>query len=399
MIFALEEMIVNFKNQTTMTEGPPADGSVEIVKVEDRRSRDAFIRLPVSLYADDPAWVPPLFIERRMHLSPGNPYFKHAVGSFWLACRKGRPVGRISAQIDRLHLEQHRDETGFWGMLEAEDHLETFRSLLGTAEDWLRSRGMKRARGPFNLSINQECGMLVSGFDSPPAVMMGHAHPYYSRRVEQCGYLKEKDLLAYRIDVNFETSRIMRTVGSRSKGRLQTRTLRRKHLREDLEIMRGLFNDAWSNNWGFVPFTEEEFEDLGRSLKFLVPEDAVRIAEVDGAPAAFIVGLPNLNEAIRHCRGRLWPWGWFKLFWHLTVKHPETARVILMGVHRTYQNSLLGAGLAYRLIDELREAGVRYGARDIELSWILEDNVAMREIIEDVGGREYKRYRIYGRDL
>ncbi|OPY87040.1 MAG: hypothetical protein A4E72_01556 [Syntrophus sp. PtaU1.Bin208] len=399
MIFPPEEMTVNFKNQTAMTEGPPADGSVEIVKVEDRWSRDAFIRLPMSLYADDPAWVPPLLIERRMHLSSDNPYFKHAVVSFWMACRRGRPVGRISAQIDRLHLEQHQDDTGFWGMLEAEDNLETFRALLGTAEDWLRSQGMKRARGPFNLSINQECGMLVSGFDAPPAVMMGHARPYYGRRIEQCGYLKEKDLLAYRIDVAFEASRIMRTVVSRSKGRLQTRPLRKKHFREDMEIMRSLFNDAWLNNWGFVPFTEEEFEDIGRFLKFLVPEDTVRIAEVDGTPAAFIVGLPNLNEAIRHCRGRLWPWGWFKLFWRLKVKHPETARVILMGVRRIYQNSLLGAGLAYRLIDELREMGVRYGTRDIELSWILEDNAAMREIIEDVGGREYKRYRIYGRDL
>jgi len=144
---------------------------------------------------------------------------------------------------------------------------------------------------------------------------------------------------------------------------------------------------------------QEEFELLGKVLKFLVSEDHIRIAEVDGVPAAFIVGIPNLNEVIRHCKGRLWPLGWLNLLWHVTVKHPETARVLLMGVRRLYQNTMLGAGLAYRLIDELREAGVRYGIKKIELSWILEDNTGMREIIEDIGGRVYKTYRIYSRNL
>lgn len=387
------------QNRGDKSQNLPSDGTLEIVKVEDRRSLDAFIRLPMSLYKDDPLWVPPLLLERRLHLSPSNPYFKHAVGSFWIAYRKGVPVGRISAQVDRLHLEQHRDDTGFWGMLEAEDNLEIFQALLDTAENWLRSRGMKRARGPFNLSINQECGLLVSGFDTPPSVMMGHARPYYGRRVEQCGYLKEKDLLAYLIDVAFEPSRIMESVIRRTKDRMQTRWLRKKNLQEDLEIMRTLFNDAWANNWGFVPFTQEEFEELGRFFKYLLPEESVRIAEVDGEPAAFMVGLPNLNEAIRHCNGRIWPLGWLKLLWHIFVKHPVSARVILMGVSRRYQSSMLSAGLAYRLISELRDSGVRYGSREIELSWILEDNTAIREIIENVGGKVSKVYRIYGRDL
>jgi len=390
---------LNPQNRIDKASNLPSDGTLEIVKVEDRRSLDAFIRLPMALYKDDPLWVPPLFLERRLHLSPSNPYFKHADASFWIARRKGVPVGRISAQVDRLHLEQHRDDTGFWGMLEAEDNLEIFQALLDTAENWLRSRGMKKARGPFNLSINQECGLLVSGFDTPPSVMMGHARPYYSRCVEQCGYLKEKDLLAYLIDVAFEPSRIMESVIRRTKDRMQTRTLRKKNLQEDLEIMRALFNDAWANNWGFVPFTQEEFEELGRFFKYLLPEESVRIAEADGEPAAFMVGLPNLNEAIRHCKGRIWPLGWLKLLWHIFVKHPVSARVILMGVSRRYQNSMLSAGLAYRLISELRDSGVRYGSREIELSWILEDNTAIREIIENVGGRVSKVYRIYGRDL
>jgi hypothetical protein len=390
---------LNLQNETNIVQGLPHGRSVQIVKAEDRRSRNTFIRLPMSLYEDDPAWVPPLFFEQRMHLSSGNPYFEHALCSFWIASREGVPVGRVSAQIDRLHLERHRDDTGFWGMLEAEDNVETFRALLGTAENWLRSQGMKRSRGPFNLSINQECGMLVAGFDTPPSVMMGHARPYYGRHVEQCGYLKEKDLLAYDINAAFEASATMRTVINRTKGRIRIRTLRKKHLQEDLNTIQSIFNDAWSNNWGFVPFTREEFENFGKYLKFLVNENFVGIAELDGVPAAFLVGLPNLNEAIMACKGRLWPLGWLKLLWHIKVRHVESARVPLMGVRRIYQNTMLGAGLAYRLIGELREAGVDYGIKHIELSWILEDNTGMRAIIEDIGGRVNKTYRIYSKDL
>ena len=382
-----------------MVQGLPSNRSVEIVKVEDRRSRDTFIRLPMSLYHDDPVWVPPLLFERRMHLSSGNPYFEHALCCLWVACRGGVPVGRISAQVDRLHLEHHQDNTGFWGMLEAEDDMETFRALLGTAENWLRNQGMKRARGPFNLSINQECGMLVTGFDTPPSVMMGHSRPYYGRHIEQCGYLKEIDLLAYVIDAAFEPSKMMRIVIDRTKGHIRTRTLRKSHFQEDLNTIHNLFNDAWSTNWGFVPYTRKEFEHLGKYLKFLVNENLIRIAELDGVPAAFMVGLPNLNEAIRECKGRLWPLGWLNLLWRIKVNHPETARVPLMGVRRLYQNSVLGLGLAYRLISELREAGVHYGIKTIELSWILEDNTGMRAIIEDIGGRVSKTYRIYSKPL
>ena len=390
---------LNLQNQTSGVQDLPPVRSLEIVKVEDRRSRDTFIRLPRSLYKDDPVWVPPLLFEQRMHFSPSNPYFEHAVCCFWIAYREGLPVGRISAQIDRHHLERYQDDTGFWGMLEAEDNAETFSALLRTAENWLRSQGMKRAWGPFNLSINQECGMLVTGFDTPPYVMMGHARPYYGGRIEECGYLKEKDLLAYVVDGAFESSASMRTIIHRTKGRIQIRRLRKNHFQEDLDTMQSLFNDAWSNNWGFVPFTREEFELLGRVLKFLVPEDFVGIAEVDGVPAAFMVGLPNLNEAIAECKGRIWPWGWLKLLWHIKVKHAETARIPLMGVRRIYHNSLLGAGLAYRLIGELREAGVDYGIKHIELSWILEDNTGMRRILEDIGGRVHKTYRIYSKHL
>jgi len=390
---------MNFRNQSPHKHGRLSGNSPQIIKVEDRRTRNTFIRLPWSLYKDDPMWVPPLLFERRMHLSPKNPYFEHAACCFWIAYRDEKPVGRISAQIDRLYLDRYRDDTGFWGMLEAEDNIETFQTLLNTAENWLRGQGMARARGPFSLSINQECGVLVAGFNTPPSIMMGHARPYYRSHIEQCGYGKTIDLLAYIIDANFNHSAAMQMIIKRAKSRVQTRTLRKSQFQEDMNIIQNIFNDAWSENWGFVPFTQKEFEHLGKDLKLLIDEKVVSIAEVNGAPAAFMVLIPNVNEVIRDFNGRLLPLGWLKLLWRLKVKYPETARIPLMGVLRKYQESPLGAMLAYRVIADLQEPTVNRGIKKVELSWILEDNMGMRNIIEDIGGSVYKTYRIYSKNL
>jgi hypothetical protein len=390
---------INLTNQTPHKHGRLSYGSIQIIKAQNRQERNTFIRLPRLLYRDDPVWVPPLLLERRMHLSPKNPYFEHASCCFWIAYRDGKPVGRISAQIDRLHLERYHDHTGFWGMLESENNIETFQALLNTAENWLRSHGMMRARGPFSLSINQECGLLVEGFNTPPSIMMGHARPYYGSHIEQCGYRKAVDLLAYIIDVNFKHSAAMQTVIKRAKSRVQTRTLRKSHFQEDMNIILSIFNDAWSKNWGFIPFTQKEFEHLGKDLKLLVDEELVSIAEVDGIPAAFMILLPNLNEVIHDLNGRLLPFGWLKILHRLKVKHPTTARIPLMGIRRQYHDSLLGAMLAYSVITALQEPAVKRGIKQVELSWILEDNKGMRNIIEDIGGSVYKTYRIYTKDL
>lgn len=373
--------------------------ALQIIKVEDRRTRDIFIRLPWSLYKNDPVWVPPLLVERREHLSPENPYFEHAICSLWLAFRNGNPVGRISAQVDQLHLEHYQDDTGFWGMLEAEDNLETFQKLLNTAESWLCSQGMKRARGPFNLSINQECGLLINGFDTPPSMMMGHVPPYYAQHIEQCGYGKEKDLLAYMIDGDVEPSTTRRMLFRRTQNRIQTRIIRASEMDRDMEIIFSIFNDAWAKNWGFIPFTPHEFTHLVKDLKMLLKKQLVRIAEVDGIPAAFVVLLPNLNEAIYDLNGALFPFGWLKLLWRLKVKCPQTGRILLMGTLSKYQKTLLGAALAYRVIGDMQEAVIKYGIKKVELSWVLENNVGVRDIIEDFGGRQYKTYRIYGKEL
>jgi hypothetical protein len=374
-------------------------GPLRIVPVEGRQGLRQFIRLPWSIYGDDPAWVPPLLLERSEHLSKRNPFFEHAKCRFWLAYRGGRPVGRISAQVDQLHLQRYEDSTGFFGLLEAEDDPETFQALMDTAEKWLSNQGMRRILGPFNLSINQECGLLVEGFDTPPMVMMGHARPYYGARVEENGYRKEKDLLAYRIDVDFELTKAMRAVIKRAARRVIIRSLRRERFAEELEILQDIFEDAWSENWGFVPFTKEEFKHLGQNLKHLVHDEYVQIAEVDGSPDAMIIGVPNVNEVIKDLNGRLLPFGWLKLLWRLKVSRPKTARVPLMGVRKRHHNGLMGAALAIMVVERVRRLGVKYGAKEVELSWILEDNMGMRNILESMGGVVYKRYRIFGKDL
>ena len=373
--------------------------AIKIVKVDSRKALNDFIRLPWSLYIEDPMWVPPLLIERRMHLSPKNPYFEHAEFCSWIAYRNGQPVGRISAQIDRLHIERYQDATGFFGMLEAEDKRPTFSSLLDTAESWLRDQGMQRIGGPYNLSINQELGLLVDGFDSPPSLMMGHARPYYATRIEENGYRKEKDLLAYILNSDFKMPAAAKRIAERKKDRIHIRRLQKSSFKTELEIIRDIFNDAWSQNWHFVPFTDAEFAHMGKDLKMLAHEELVKIAEVDGKPAAFIVVLPNVNEVIRDLNGRLLPFGWLKMLWRLKIKYPKTARIPLMGVRRRYHDSLMGAALAFGVIAAVQQPGQKLGIREAELSWILEDNVRMRDILESIGGRVYKTYRIYSKQL
>jgi GNAT superfamily N-acetyltransferase len=284
-------------------------------------------------------------------------------------------------------------------LLESEDHEETFHSLFEVAEDWLRQKGMQRVRGPFNLSINDECGLLVDGFDSPPPIMLGHALPYCGRRVEEQGYAKEQDLLAYLVRSDVPPPRHLQGLVSRFAGRVKVRAMRRDRFYDDLEIIRDIFEDAWSGNWGFIPFTPAEFAELGKNLKFLVDAEAVRIAELDGEPAAMIVMFPNINEIIKDLNGRLLPFGWLKLLWQVKVAGVKSARIPLMGVRRRYQGSLLGAALALMVIDPIHERARRQGIAEVDMSWILEQNQGMRKIIDSVGGRIYKRYRIYQKDL
>jgi len=373
--------------------------TLQIVPVRTKRQREAFIRLPFALYADDPNWVPPLLFDKRSQLDPKHPFFRHAEVQPFLAHRDGKPVGRITAQIDRLDADYGRDDLGYFGMLDAADDPEAFAELLHAAEVWLTQRGKRRALGPMSLNINQEVGLLVDGFDTPPYFMMGHTRPYAGRHVLAAGYHGVKDLLAYEMDPAFEIPAVMTAVERRLAGRMRIRPIERKQRDRDLRAMCAIFNDAWANNWGFVPFTDEEFLTIGHEMLLIIGDDFIQIAEVDGEPAAFIVMLPNVNEAIADLHGRVLPFGWAKLLWRLKVRYPASARVPLMGVRQKYQRMRLGPGLAFAVIHAVRNASVARGIKRVEMSWILESNTGMRNIIETIGGTVSKRYRMFEKAL
>lgn len=375
------------------------DQSIQVKEVNDKKALKTFIRVPWTIYRDDPNWVAPLIMERRQAFSPSHPFFKHAEWQAWVAYRDGEPVGRIAAQIDALHLERSGQQTGFFGLVEAPDDA-VFAKLFSVAEDWLRERGMQQVTGPFNLNINQDLGILVEGFETPPYIMTGHALPYYGPAIENCGYQPVQDLLAYELSSGTLTiPRVMQALIKRSGERISVRNLDRKNAAAELEIMRDIFNDAWQNNWNFVPFTHEEFQHIGKELLQVVPVDFINIATIDGQDAAFIVMLPNINEAIADLDGRLLPFGWAKLLWRLKVRFPKSARVPLMGVRQQYQNTRFGPALAYMTIKGVVDAGTAKGLEKLEMSWILDHNHGVRNIIESVGGEVTKRYRMYEKEL
>ena len=372
---------------------------IRIEPVKDQVGLKQFVRVPTHIYRSDPAWVPPLFVERLQFFSSKNPYFKHARWQCWVAYRGSVPVGRISAQIDELHLAHYGSRTGFFGSLEAEDSAEVFQTLFKTAEAWLQAEGMTTVQGPFNLSINQECGLLIKGYDDPPMVMMGHARPYYPEHVEANGYQKAQDMLAYRIGIHFPLPSGVTRFLNKAKDSVRIRPLRRELLQEELGIIKEIYEEAWAENWGFLPFTDAEFAEMGQHLKLLVEDDFVQIAEIDGIPSAMLVAFPNLHEVIHDLQGRLWPLGWFKILWRMKVGYPTTGRVALMGVRRRFQSSPMGALMAYGMIEAVRQAGLRKHIEQVELSWILEDNKRMRHILESLGAEPYKTYRVYEKSL
>lgn len=369
--------------------------------IENAKDLDLFIGLPEQIYADDPNWIQPLIQERRAILNKDeNPYFGNAEAQLFLAMRGRRCVGRISAQIDHAYQERHSDATGHFGFIEAFDDVAIFEALLTAAQSWLAARNMKNVMGPFSFSINQEAGLLIDGFDTPPMMMMGHARPYYALHMDACGYRKAKDLIAYDYDPHLQLPPSMAKILDKvhRSGDLVVRPLSKARLEQDLDTIISIFNDAWSANWGFIPLTEGEVKVLARRMKMLVREEFVAIAEYKGEPAAMAVTLPNFNAWIADLKGKLLPFGWIKLLVRL-MRPPREIRMPLMGVRKSFQKTGLGTVLALAVIDQLRRYHVERNVERAELSWILEDNVSTRRLIETMGGRPYKTYRVYERSL
>jgi len=373
---------------------------IEICSVNTRRDKNEFIKLPWRIYADDPYWVPPLKLERKLHFSSLNPFFKHGKWHAWLAYKEGKPVGRISAQLDELHRERYGGNTGHFGFIEGIDDPEVFKALFNAAEEWLVEQGATEITGPLGFSLNQECGILVEGFETPPVVMMPHSRVWYGKYFEKVGYTPCKDLLAYWVNVDFEPTEVLLRVLKRYDSKIKLRPLNRSRFSEEMELLRDMFNDAWSENWGFVPFTEAEFAELGLSLRFLVPDDLIQIAEVNGEAVAFIAAIPNINELIGDLNGRLFPFGIFKLIWRIKNKRAKTGRVPLMGVRKKYQKKAIGSALTFLIVDAVRHKLFEKGIKEVEMSWILENNTGMRAFLENVIECSiYKRYRLYQKSL
>ena len=376
--------------------------AVEIARVRSKAERRAFIDLPYRLYADDPHWVPPLRDEVSALLDERkNPWFAHGELALFLARRDGRVVGRISAQIDRLWTERYAGE-GHWGLLEAED-ADAAEALIAAAEKWLRDRDMTRALGPFSISIWDEPGLLVEGFEEPPMVMMGHHKPAYGAWVEAAGYDKVRDLYTFALDIRIDmipvVDRLIRA-GEKS-DRIRIRDVDKSKFDEEAAIILDILNDAWSDNWGFVPLTDAEIAYAGKKLKPIIVEDLVKIAEVDGEPVAFMLTIPDINEHLRDLEGRLFPFGWAKLLWRLRdPSRVSRVRVPLMGVRKSHQRGRLASQLAFMMIEHTRRVCVeKYGINFGEFGWVLEDNAGMMSIAQLPGSGINHVYRVYGKAL
>lgn len=380
---------------------------LSIRPIASTRDRKAFVDLPFRLYADDPNWVPPLKSEALGMITPEkNGWYSHAEAQLFLAEEGGRVVGRISAHIDTLALTMPPEQgfgpgVGQWGSMEAERE-DVFLALLARAEDWLRGKGMSRALGPISQSIWEEPGVLVEGFDHPPTIMMGHARPEYQAWIEAAGYAVEKRLLCYELDITEEFPPIVQRIikSGEKNDRIRIRQVDKRRFEEEAAIILHILNDAWSDNWGFVPLTPPEIKDVGVKLKPIVFNDLIRIAELDGKPVAFMITLPDLNEAIGPLKGSLLPFGWAKLLWFLRAPKVRTMRVPLMGVVKELQSSRMASQLAFMMIEYIRRASItRYGASRGEIGWILDDNQGMRSIAETINSRVNKVYDVYGKSL
>jgi GNAT superfamily N-acetyltransferase len=381
--------------------------SITIRPVASKADRKAFVDLPFRLYAGDPNWVPPLKDEVHGLITPGkNPWFEHGEALLFLAERAGRVVGRVSAHIDALALAQPPEQgfgpgTGFWGLFEAED-AETAAALIAAAEDWLRAKGMTRSIGPVSLSVWDEIGLLVEGHDHPPTVMMAFNATSYQGWIEGAGYAGVQDLYTYGLPIENGfpelTNRIV-AMGEKS-GRIHIRHVDKSRFDQEAALIIGILNDAWSDNWGFVPFTAAEIAYAGKKLKPIVFEDLIRIAEVDGEPVAFMMTLPDLNEKLRDFNGSLLPFNWAKLLWWLRAPKVRTMRVPLMGVLKKLQSSRLASQLAFMMIEYIRRSAVAdYGATHGDFGWVLASNGPMKSVGEAVGGTVDRVYRIYSKAL
>ncbi|HEY8162700.1 MAG: hypothetical protein ACR650_02530 [Methylocystis sp.] len=376
---------------------------IEIIPVAGLSGFTTFCKLPRLLYKGAPGFAPPLDIERwTLFAHILNPHYKLVEDQKFLARRDGQWVGRISAHVYKDGIAPVGASPAQFGALDAIDDPEVVRALTEAAEDWLREKGASRINGPFSPTINGECGMLVEGFEAMPMIFMPWHPPYLSRHLDALGYEKATDLVSYRFAIDetllAQNTRILNRKEWRD--RLKLRPLDLDKLKTgETALMEELFNDGWSGNWGFVPFTKAEFDSTADALKLVMPPEFGIVVELDGKPQSFVIALPNLFEIVSDLDGRIFPFGLPKLISRMRNHKFSAARIVLLGTRKALQNSATGGAILLSMIEEMRRRGADASIAHLEAGWVLEDNMAMRKPIEMFGGKIDKVHRIYEKRL
>ena len=383
---------------TPITEVRSADASFKVIPLSrSRRDVSRFLQMTYSIYSSDPNWVAPLLDDVKKVFSDQNPLFQHAQMQLWIAVRNGRDVGRIAGIIDQNHNSFHKEQTAFFGFFECVDDQAVAAALFDAAGAWARRNGMNKLLGPMNPTTNDECGLLVDGFDSPPVIMMTYNPRYYIDLIEKAGFTKAKDLLAYHFDDTHDPIARLKKLADgvyRREKDLVVRSIRRKTLNQDLAKVKEVYNAAWEENWGFVPMTDAELEFMASRLKPLLDEEIALLAEVAGEPVGFMMSLPDFNEAIKPLNGKLLTPKLFNFLLYLAgIKRCKGARVVTLGIKKEFRQRGIDAVMFARSF----EAGLKRGYVRCEVSWMLEDNVMVLRPIRVFGGKQYKTYRIYER--
>jgi GNAT superfamily N-acetyltransferase len=372
----------------------PSRGAVHVRPVADKRELSTFIKLPWRIYRNEPRWVAPLLFDRKRFLDrERNPFFKHAEVELFLAWRGETPVGRISAQVDRNFNEFQQHEWGMFGFFECQNDPEAAQALLSAAEAWLRERGRDRMVGPMDFTTNDECGILIDGYDLMPTILTNWHHPYYPGLIEGAGLSKAMDLYMWSLDVADRASvnpAIWRVAADvERKYGITVRNMRKKDMEAEIGRFLEVYNAAWERNWGFVPLTEEEVRHYAKDLKQILDENWAFIAEKDGEPVAAALTLPDYNQVFKHLNGRLLPFGWAKFLWY--KRKIDRVRVFALGVKPEYQHTGVGA----KLYEMHWDAGARTNQGRGETGWTLESNKPMNRAMERMGGKVIRTYRVY----
>ena len=362
-----------------------------------KKVRKDFLDVVETIYAGDPNYIRPLDMMVGEQLDPKkNPFFEHAEMTGWVAYRDGKPVGRITAQIDHGHLERHKDSAGFFGFFDTIDDAEVAQRLLDEAAAWVKAKGMKTVRGPFSLNINEETGCLVEGFHSPPTVMMTYHRPYQGGLVERAGFTKAKDFYSWGYEVGKVPARAQKAYDEiAAMPEITSRPIDTKHMLRDVKVVMDIFNDAWSENWGFVPLTESELKKTAEDFKLLLVPELTRIVSIHGEPQAVLLAVPNLNEALAGLNGQLFPFGAAKLVWRLKIAGVKSGRLIILGIRKKLRHVRRYGGLSAYLYVTANHAANLLGLTHGELGWTLEDNAAVNAGIRLMGGKIIKRYRVW----